>query len=445
MSRYLNLADRFGITRAEGEPIGRVNPDTLKLPREDVAVLQELGRKKAEYAARPVMEENRKLWTAANDFKMTKPPVYVDEICWNELNGTGELNLLCIHPFARELEDFLRKELYCFEHGLGNCVIEPYVESPLVVYDSGFGIDEVVDIRRTDRNSEVVSRHFHILIQNMDDIQKIKEPEVILDLERTKQYTELMEEIFAGILPVVVVGARGLWFTPWDYLIRVLGIQETMLNMVEEPEFVEAVVKRYVDCAMVRMEKYQKLGIWSSNNSSCRVGSGGYGFTEDLAPREEGVRACDTRQMWGCGNAQIFSEVSPAMHMQFSLQYEMEWLKQFGMNYYGCCEPLHFKMDLMDQIPNLRKVSMSPWNNWKVAAERCKGKYVMSCKPNPAMFAVGEFHEDLARKEIEQIIKETEGCSIEIVLKDISTVDYKPQKLWRWAEIARETIEAYFG
>lgn len=46
MSRYLNLADRFGITRAEGEPIGRVNPDNLKLPREDVAVLQELGRKK---------------------------------------------------------------------------------------------------------------------------------------------------------------------------------------------------------------------------------------------------------------------------------------------------------------------------------------------------------------------------------------------------------------
>ena len=115
------------------------------------------------------------------------------------------------------------------------------------------------------------------------------------------------------------------------------------------------------------------------------------------------------------------------------------------MKYYGCCEPLHFKMDLMDQIPNLRKVSMSPWNNWKVAAERCKGKYVMSCKPNPAMFAVGEFHEDLARKEIEQINKETEGCSIEIVLKDISTVDYKPQKLWRWAEIARETVEAYFG
>ena len=118
---------------------------------------------------------------------------------------------------------------------------------------------------------------------------------------------------------------------------------------------------------------------------------------------------------------------------------------QFGANYYGCREPLHQKMELMDKIPNLKKVSMSPWNKWDVAAQHCKGKYVMSCKPSPAKFSVGEFNEEAARKEIEQIIRETEGCSIEIILKDISTVDYKPEKLWRWARLARETIDGLFG
>lgn len=445
MSRYLNLADRFGTTLQSMDDLGRLPADALHIPAEDVEILRELGRKKHEYANLPVMDRNRKLWTAANDLKMTRPPVYVDEICWPEMNGDGELNLRCTHPFARELEDFLRKELYCFEHGLGDVIIEDYVESPLVVYDSGFGIDEVVDIRKSDRNSEVVSRHFYILIRDMDDIEKIHEPEIYLDRERTEQYTELMREIFDGVIEVKQVGARGLWFTPFDYLIRVLGIQETMINMMDNPEFVEAVVKRYVDCAMVRMEKYRELGIWASNNSSCRVGSGGYGLVSCLAPREEAPEHCDTMQMWGCGNAQIFSEVSPAMHMQFSLQFEMEWLRQFGLNYYGCCEPLHHKMDLMDQIPRLRKVSMSPWSKWDVAAERCRGKYVMSCKPSPAVFAVGEFREDLARAEIEKILRQTEGCSIEIVMKDISTVDYKPWKLWRWAEIARETIDKWYA
>ncbi len=445
MSRYLNLADRFGTTLNSMDDLGRLPEDAMNIPAEDVEILRALGRKKHEYANLPVMDRNRKIWTATNDLQMTRPPVYVDEICWAEFTGEEELKLRCTHPFAIELEDFMRKELYCWEHGLGDIIVEDYVESPLVVYDSGFGIDEVVDTISTERNSDVISRHFHIQIAEMDDIQKIHEPEIHLDLERTRQYTEKMQEIFDGIIEVKQVGARGLWFTPFDYLIRVLGIQETMMNMIEEPEFVEAVVKRYVDCAMVRMQKYRDLGIWASNNSSCRVGSGGYGLVSCLNPREQAPDHCDTKQMWGCGNAQIFSEVSPAMHWQFSLQYEMEWLKQFGLNYYGCCEPLHHKMDIMDKIPNLRKVSMSPWNKWDVAAERCKGKYVMSCKPNPAIFAVGDFREDLARAEIEKILKQTEGCSIEIVMKDISTVDYKPWKLQKWAQICKETIDAWYN
>ena len=445
MSRYLNLADRFGATVPGKPTLGRVPAEQLDIPREDIAILRELGAKKHAYANDPVMETRRKLWRATNDLKMIKPPLYINEICWEEMNGDGSLNLRCTHPFAIELEDFLRKELYCYEHGLGDCIIEDMLESPLVVYDSGFQIDEDVVAIGTDRNSEIVSRHFKPYILKMDDVEKIKTPEVYVDHERTKQYTDLMREIFDGILEVRIVGARGLWFTPWDYLIRVMGIDETLYNLVDEPEFVEAVVKRYVDCAMVRMEQYRALGIWASNNYSCRVGSGGYGIVSDLAAPEHAETNCDTRQMWGCGNAQIFSTVSPEMHWQFSLQYEMDWLKQFGMTYYGCCEPLYYKMDIMDRIPNLRKISMSPWNKWAVAAERCRGKYVMSCKPSPAKFTVGEFSEAEARKELEAIIHETQGCSIEIIMKDISTVDYHPERLWRWAKIARETIDVIFG
>ncbi|MBO7709158.1 MAG: hypothetical protein J6S83_01725 [Lachnospiraceae bacterium] len=445
MNRYLNLADRFGGDLKSLDDLGRMPEDQLRIPKEDVEILRELAKRKHEAACLDVMDERRKLWTAANDMKMIKPPIYVDEICWPEMNPDGELTLHCKHWFAQEIEEILRHELYCHDHGLGDIIVEDYIESPLVVYDSGFGIDEVVDIRRTDRNSEVVSRHFHILIKDMDDIHLIHEPEIHLDMERTYQYTEVLKEIFEDILPVKIVGARGLWFTPFDYLIRVLGIQETMINLYDEPEFVEAVVKRYVDCCMIRMEKYRELGIWASNNSSCRVGSGGYGLVSCLDEREKAPTHCDTMQMWGCGNAQIFTTVSPEMHMQFSLQYEMEWLKQFGLNYYGCCEPLYHKMDLMDQIPRLRKVSMSPWNKFDLAAERCRGKYVMSCKPAPSIFAVGELNEDVARADLRRILDQTEGCSLEIVMKDISTVDYKPQKLWRWAQIAREEIDRKYN
>ncbi len=443
MSRYLNLRDRYGYDLTPDINLGRVPDGELALPRQDINRLRELGRQKHEAANLPEMQERKKRWQSANDLQMTIPPIYVNEICWSEIQS-DELALHCTHPFARELEEFLLQELYCFNHDLGDIIVDDFIENPLVVYDSGFGIDEEVDIKSTEYNNDIVSRHFHILIATMDDIEKIREPEVLVDHERTRQYGELMEEIFGGIIEIRTIGSRGLWFTPWDYLIRVMGVNETLENLYLEPEFVEATVKRYCDMAMVRMQKYRELGIWASNNAPVRVGSGGYGIISALDDPDKHLMHCPTQQMWGCGNAQIFSGVSPAMHWQFSLQYEMEWLRQFRVTYYGCCEPLSGKMDIMDRIPNLRKVSVSPWSNVEAAAERCRGKYVMSCKPSPAIFAEQSFDEGEAKRNIEHILNATKGCSIELVMKDISTLHFRPEILWRWANIARETISEYY-
>jgi hypothetical protein len=35
------------------------------------------------------------------------------------------------------------------------------------------------------------------------------------------------------------------------------------------------------------------------------------------------------------------------------------------------------------------------------------------------------------------------NCMIEIHMKDISTVKYQPQRLWKWAQIASEVAEKY--
>ena len=73
--------------------------------------------------------------------------------------------------------------------------------------------------------------------------------------------------------------------------------------------------------------------------------------------------------MWGCSNAQIFSEVSPKMHWEFALEHDLRWLDRWGLNYYGCCEPLDGKVDLLRRIPNLRKVSVTPWCKTERAVE----------------------------------------------------------------------------
>ncbi len=145
-----------------------------------------------------------------------------------------------------------------------------------------------------------------------------------------------------------------------------------------------------------------------------------------------------TIDQWGAA-AQIFSEVSPQMHEEFALRYEKRWLEQFGLNCYGCCEPLHNKIDIISSIPNLRKASISPTANVEKAARDMGNKYVFSYKPNPAILVTDKWNPDELRKDLKLILEKIRGCVVEVIMKDISTVRYQPQRLWEWSKMAMET------
>jgi hypothetical protein len=66
----------------------------------------------------------------------------------------------------------------------------------------------------------------------------------------------------------------------------------------------------------------------------------------------------------------------------------------------------------------------------------------MSLKPSPTCLAESDFDPDSVRRELRSKLSAARGCNVEVVLKDISTVRHEPQRLWRWAEIAREVVES---
>lgn len=411
----------------------------------DVQILRELGKIKREIAAEQVNQDRRLIWTKVNDLQMEKPAIYINEVPWHEMNVDDELTLRCEDPFHKEIELLLRQEIYAWNHFPGDQVVSDYIESPIAIINSEFGISEKSDLLVIDEETTAPSRHFHIQIRDMDDIDKIKDPVVSIDHNKTEETYQRYLEIFDGVIEVRKTAQKGYWFTPWDNLIRWTGVQEAMMDLILKPEYVEKLVKRFVDASISMLDQYNALGLWASNNNNTRVGSGGYGYTNDLATSANPYVGTPTSEIWGCGNAQIFSDVSPAMHWEFSLEQELRWLEHFGMNYYGCCEPLSGKFDLMDKIPNLRKVSTSPWSDIAKSRERAKGKYVLSIKPNPAVFITDTLDEAFIKKDLIQRFEQAKGCSFELVMKDISSVAHKPERLWRWAQIARETIDSYYG
>ena len=143
------------------------------------------------------------------------------------------------------------------------------------------------------------------------------------------------------------------------------------------------------------------------------------------------------------GLAQMLSTVSPDMFREFEVDYTSRICARFGMVYYGCCDPLDGKMAEVRMIPTVRKVSMSPWVDEERGAAEIGTDFVYSRKPNPALLATDHFNSDQVRDHLIKTrrVCEQHGCPLELILKDISTVRYEPQRLFEWARIAMEVAD----
>jgi hypothetical protein len=412
----------------------------IKLSQKEKDTLRSLGEEIARIAADPVNRERAVLWRALNDLRSERPMVWINEIPWHEMEADGELENATKDPWARELETRLRRTLYQWRHMRGDMVVSDFVECPLAIHSTDFGIVEDVDAVKTDDASDIKSRRFNPQIKGPEDIAKIRMPAVTHFKDTTELTYGVMSGLFKDILPVRKVGQTHIWFTPWDYLIRWWGLQEAMTDLLERPEMVHAAVERMVDAWMTELDQFVEQNLLSLDCNNTRIGSGGYGYTSGLPGGDYDPSRVRPHNMWGCSNAQIFSAVSPEMHWEFAIAHDIRWLRRWGLTYYGCCEPLDRKIRILRRIPNLRKVSVSPWNDLDRMAGELGSGYVFSFKPNPAIFAEDTWNPGKARAELVSALEKTRGrCHVEIIMKDISTVRYQPQRLWEWARIAEES------
>lgn len=371
------------------------------MSKDEIDVLRELGKKYAEIAALSIQDKRKKLWSKLNDLEKVKPLIWINEVCWIEMDVNDELKLRTKNEVAQRLETYLRRTIYQWEHMQGDMVVEPVIYSPYIIQHSGVGIGIIADFADAKDENKIKSRCFHNQFECEADIEKIKVPQIKCDEKRTEEFYQAYKSIFEGIVDVQKKGSAGFWFSPWDDIVFWMGADQVLLNLATEPEMMLKLINRLVDVYCMVLDQYEGQNLLGLNNCNWRVGSGAYGYTSQLPQKdfkEGNVRALD---LWGCAAPQIFGFVSPAMHEEFSINVEKKWLKRFGMTYYGCCEAVSDRLDILNKIPNLRKISISPWANTAQAAEGMKGKYVMSLKPSPSIFASPVWDPVAARNELE--------------------------------------------
>jgi len=407
---------------------------------DDLKVLRELAAQIAQIAALPVQEEKRQLWRRLNALEPVRPMVMIDQVCWNEMNVNDELTLRCADPECRGYEDVLRRTLYQWRHFPVDMVVEPFVLVHKAVLNTGFGVGHQEDIAVTDPTNSVVGHRYINQFETDADLEKLQTPRISHDPSETERRLAVAHEIFDGILQVRAWGADP-YVSLWDPISTWMGVEGALWALADKPQYMHQLVGRLTEGYLSMLDQLEEQGLLCGPQSLIHCTGA---WVDELPPPGYDPAQPRCRDMWTFGLAQMFSTVSPRMFQDFEVDYAGPICERFGLVYYGCCDPLDRKMAQVRMIPNVRKVSMSPWTDQELGASEIGTDYVFSRKPTPASLATDVFHAEDVRKDL-QTTKEIcvrHGCPLELILKDISTVRYDPQRLSRWGEIAMQVAGA---
>ena len=406
---------------------------TLEVSPREKGILRDLAAKVAELAARPVEEEKKRLWTLHNDLHPTRPLVFCDpENGWNEIIPQDQIQ--CEGALFRMWEMALRKEVFWGETMRDDRVIEPYFNIPWQSTDSGYGLAETV--HKTDA---LGSYTWTWPVRNYEtDFPQLRFPVISIDADRTRKVRDVAEEVLGDVLQVRIRGSW--WWTlgmTWDF-IKLRGLENLMTDMLLHPQWVHRLMNFLCQAVHRKLDFLESHGLLSLNTEGTYVGSGGFGWTTQLpAPGFDALKV-RTIDMWGFAESQETVGVSPVMYKEFIFPYQKTILERFGLNCYGCCEPLDKRWEYVRTFPRLRRVSVSPWSDVERMAEFLRGDYIFSLKPSPVPLAQPRLDEDAIRQELGKNLRQTRDCRVEVIMKDNHTLGGNPQNAVRWVALAKE-------
>jgi len=216
-----------------------------------------------------------------------------------------------------------------------------------------------------------------------------------------------------------------------------------LYDMYDNPDGLHRSMAFLRDENLAKLDFLEANGLLSLNNGGDFIGTGGYGWSDELPVSASSDKRVSTHDMWGFCESQETVGVSPKQFEEFVFAYQLPILDRFGLNIYGCCEPLDKRFDIIKWIPRLRKVTVSPWSDVEGMAERLGSDYVYTRKVNPADIAQSTIDEERIRNGLRDTLKITarHKCRVEILMRDVLTLSWNPENIIRWTQIAREESE----
>ncbi len=404
--------------------------------REDRKVLGELARRVAQIAAQPIQAERAAMWKDFNALRPRRPMVLAfPEGGWRDL--CTEADCRCQDQLLRSWELSLRRRIFHAEHINDDQPVTDFFNARWELRIGDYGLVE--QYHQTD---PLGSHVWDAPVKTRADLAKLHPRRVEIDRQATRRALELANDLFGDILRVRLRHHIG-WPAPLTMaLIKLRGLAQVMLDIYDDPGLLHEMMAFLRDDKLRELELLQAEGVLSLNNGpDDYVGSGGIGCTDEL-PASDFAGQVRLRDLWGFGESQEFVHVAPEHWERFVLAYQLPILERFGLNHYGCCEPLDGKFNvLLARVPRLRRLSISPWCDPALAAEKLADRCIFSWKPNPAMICAPRVDWEAVEKTTRRTLAIARSCAVEMVMKDTHTFAGDAARIGRWVRMALHAAE----
>ena len=411
--------------------------------------IRALAARWAEIAALPVMAERKRAWTALHDLRPERPMVLFEVGTVDRYVGEDELR--CAHPLLRAVEATMRERIRHFEEVGDDIVFEPSYRLGWDIRDTGWGVDVIQIPGPAAADGSSIGYTFDFPIKTPADVERLRPREFSVDREGTLAKRDLLEDVFGDILPITVgnyehdgipnrAGNYYLGLTRQIY--RFIGNDGLLSWVYESPETIHALMAYMTQDRLRQFEYLESEGLIVPNTDDALAGPRASGYCSDLpAPEEAPGRLGD---LWCWAESQESTPISPAMFGEFVLPYLKRVTDRFGLVYSGCCEPQTDRLELIiEALPNLRSVSVTPWADLERTAELLGDAYVFSRKPDPVPISGPEPHWEQAEADLRRTYEAARrgDCSVELLFRDVYDVGGDRSRLRTWTELARSVFE----
>jgi hypothetical protein len=218
---------------------------------------------------------------------------------------------------------------------------------------------------------------------------------------------------------------------------RFIGNQGLLYWVYDAPEAIHRLMAYMLEDRIATFEFLEREGLLALNTDSQMAGPRSYGYVSDL-PAPDSPEPVTLKNLWGWAESQEAQNISPGMYGEFVLPYLAKLSQRFGLVYYGCCERVDDRLELIiDALPNLRSVSVSGWSDFARTAEIVGKNYVYSRKPVPAHISGANPNWDLLEHDMRQTHAVTKDANVEILFRDVYTTNGDRARLRKWVEMTK--------